>query len=447
MLSPTPRRSQDLDRRADVDNLINNILADRRPGSTQPGSPAVRATRPTSVVSAGQLSSDTEPASPAQSRMVDGETQTISLGPLATVYESAGDGQVTAEASTHKEVITYSKGVQASIDWSPARPRGARGSDADRDDRDDRDDSPTRSPRSKRQSRRQKERDEEIRSQLRKEIEDEIKAAQQAPHDGTAATSDENYPFKTLTNEELTAVENSEDFIGFVERSTKVLERALDQQLGYDILADYALDGIDVGDDDEGYGTSAAKKGRRIKEVAQFWDERWSKKRMVSDLGFSTKVRRATPSSTPHQLTVCAVPRARPGLVHQEPLRSQRPRWPGPSLEHAHARPARVHIPRSVGHSHCKILPVPPKPHHRWCILGPGPAMGHSRKVHTRPKDTADRLWTHASRLLDRHCRNPKRKQHHLLLHRRRRLWLDSRHAYSTTRVPRTHFAATRKNR
>ncbi|KAJ4992089.1 Cytoplasmic dynein 1 intermediate chain 2 [Stagonosporopsis vannaccii] len=283
VLSPTPRRSQDLDRRADVDSLINNILGDRRPGSTQPASPAVRATRPTSVVSAGQLSSDNEPASPAQSRMVDGETQTISLGPLATVYESAGDGQVTAEASTQKEVITYSKGVQASIDWSPARSRGLRGSDTERDE------SPTRSPRSKRLSRRQKERDEEIRSQLRKEIEDEIRAAQQAPHPGTAASSDENYPFKTLTNEELTAVENSEDFIGFVERSTKVLERALDQQLGYDILADYALDGMDVGDDDEGYGTSAGKKGRRIKEVAQFWDERWSKKRMVSDLGFSTK--------------------------------------------------------------------------------------------------------------------------------------------------------------
>lgn len=233
--------------------------------------------------------------------MVDGETQTISIGPLATVYESAGDGQVTAEAHTQKEVITYSKGVQASIDWSPQKSRGVGGSDTERDD------SPTRSPRSKRLSRRQKERDDEIRNQLRKEIEDEIKAAQQAPHDGTAASSGENYPFKTLTNEELTAVENSDDFIGFVERSTKVLERALDQQLGYDILADYALDGVDVDDDDEGYGSNVGKKGRRIKEVAQFWDERWSKKRMISDLGFSTKVV-SLPSLVRAWLTVCTVP-------------------------------------------------------------------------------------------------------------------------------------------
>ena len=245
--------------------------------------------------------------------MVDGETQTVSIGPLATVFESVGDGQVTAEANTQKEVITYSKGVQASIDWSPSKSRGVGGSDTERDE------SPTRSPRSKRLSRRQKERDEEIRSQLRKEIEEEIKAAQQVPQEGAAASSEENYPFKTLTNEELTAVENSEDFIGFVERSTKVLERALDQQLGYDILADYALGGMDIGDGDEGYGSSADKKGRRIKEIVQFWDERWSKKRMISDLGFSTKV-----LSPPHpagaQLTVYKVSRTRPRILHQEPL-------------------------------------------------------------------------------------------------------------------------------
>jgi dynein intermediate chain len=216
--------------------------------------------------------------------MVDREMQTLSIGPLATVYEF--DGQVTNEVKQEKEVITYSKGVQASIDWSPMKSRGVGGgSDTERDD------SPTRSPKSKRLSRRQKEKDEEIRMQLRKEIEEELKVAQQGVQDGTIpSSSDENFPFKTLSDEELTAVENSDEFIGFVERSTKVLERALDQQLDYDILADYALGGVDVDDEDEGYGSSGGKKGRRIKEIAQFWDERWSKKRMISDLDFSTKV-------------------------------------------------------------------------------------------------------------------------------------------------------------
>lgn len=215
--------------------------------------------------------------------MVDHGMQTLSIGPLATVYEF--DGHVTGEVSREKEVITYSKGVQASIDWAPPRAGEPGGSDTDDDA------SPARSPKTKRLSRRQKEKDDEIRDQLRREIEEELRAAQHAPQDGAAPpSSDQNFPFKTLTDEELAAVENSDEFIGFVERSTKVLERALDQQLDYDILADYALGGPDLDDEDEGYGSGGGKKGRRTKEIAQFWDERWSKKRMVSDLAFSTKV-------------------------------------------------------------------------------------------------------------------------------------------------------------
>lgn len=211
--------------------------------------------------------------------------QTLSIAPLSTVFEY--DGQpVEAPPPRQKEIITYSKGVQASIDWSPSRDRGVGGSDSERDE------SPTRSPRSKRLSRRQKERDEEIRAQLKKEIEEELKAVNKASETGELqVTSKDNFPFKTLTDEELTAVESSEVFIDFVERSTKVLERALDQQLDYDILADYAHRGPDVDEEDEGYGSGGARKGRRIKEIAQFWDDRWSKKRMISDLGFSPKVR------------------------------------------------------------------------------------------------------------------------------------------------------------
>ena len=283
--TPTP-----LDpRTTDVNSWIKDLLAEResRPASTQPGSPAGagRATRPVSDISAGQLSSDNDASSAYQTPagMVDREVQTLASGPLPTVHES--DDPTTSEAKKEHEVNTYSKGVQVSIDWSPPKPRGAGASDSEPDE------SPTRSPKSKRVNRRQKERDDEIRAQLRKEIEQELRAVQQAPPLGLLPTgSVDNFPFKTLTNEELAAVESSEDFLGFVERSTKVLERALDQQLGYDILADYALGGLHIDEEDEGYGSSGAKKGRRIKEIAQFWDERWSKKRMVSDLAFSSKV-------------------------------------------------------------------------------------------------------------------------------------------------------------
>jgi dynein intermediate chain, cytosolic len=65
-----------------------------------------------------------------------------------------------------------------------------------------------------------------------------------------------------------------------VERSSKVVERALDED--YDVLADYGLVTDNAGDEEI--------SGRRIKEVLQFYDERWSKKRMISDLHFSPKV-------------------------------------------------------------------------------------------------------------------------------------------------------------
>lgn len=89
----------------------------------------------------------------------------------------------------------------------------------------------------------------------------------------------------------------SEDFLDFVERSSKVIEKALDQD--YDVLADYALDAVNGVDEeeDEGYGSSRGKKGRRIKQIAQFYDERWSKKRMISDMHFSPKVKNCCPNS------------------------------------------------------------------------------------------------------------------------------------------------------
>ena len=138
-------------------------------------------------------------------------------------------------------------------------------------------------------SRREREREEDIRQQLRKEIEDELKVALH-PSTNAAAEAEQasaqKFPARALTDEELNAVTSSDDFLGFVERSTKVIERALQDE--YDLLDDYAHGALEPDDEDERYGTRG--KGRRVKEVAQYWDERWSKKRMISDLGYSPKV-------------------------------------------------------------------------------------------------------------------------------------------------------------
>ena len=146
------------------------------------------------------------------------------------------------------------------------------------------------SPKGRRLSRRQREKEEELRQSLRREIEEELRTVKDLGTDGPLPTGQSNFPARGLTDEEVNAVTASEDFLDFVERSSKVIEKALDQD--YDVLADYAQDGaggIDE-DEDEGYGRSTGKRGRRIKQIAQFYDERWSKKRMISDMNFSPKV-------------------------------------------------------------------------------------------------------------------------------------------------------------
>ncbi|KAF2088364.1 cytoplasmic dynein-like protein 1 intermediate chain 2 [Saccharata proteae CBS 121410] len=286
VVSPTPSRA---DSRRDLDNLIQSLVGESRPGSTGPRDPASPAgrSRPTSVVSVSQLSGDNSEsgsAAPApQTPALPPPTPTLALAPLTTVYE--------APSSPKAEIITYSKAVQTSDAWTSPKRR-----ESNADSEDDYQRSPPQSPTktsraNKRLSRRQRERDEELRQNLRKEIEEEIKASQLLDGEhvsADAALEKQNFPARTLTDEELNAVTSSEEFQDFIDRSSKVIERALDQQ--YDVLTDYALGGLNgLDDEDDGFGATRGKKGRRVKEVIQFYDERWSKKRMISDLSFSPK--------------------------------------------------------------------------------------------------------------------------------------------------------------
>lgn len=175
---------------------------------------------------------------------------------------------------THK----YSKAVQTSEPWSP--PRKDISGDAFLDSDSDQLNTSRTPKASKRLSRREREREEELRQNLRKEIEEELKAIQEPVTERPVSVAQPKFPTRTLTDGELDAVISSEEFLDFVERSSKVIERALDED--YDVLVDYALRGHEGVDQNEDEG---------IREVTQFYDERWSKKRMISDLGFSPKVR------------------------------------------------------------------------------------------------------------------------------------------------------------
>ncbi|KAK8056291.1 dynein intermediate chain- cytosolic [Apiospora rasikravindrae] len=270
LISPTPGRG---DKREEIELLINSLVGESRPVSVSTGaaSPAHRGSRPNSVLSAGELSGDiSELASQANGQVAaPSQPQILTTVALQTVFE--------CPPSPVKEIFSYSKGVQTTDEWTPPPTRARAISELPEDD----DFAGLPSTPTKRQSARAKLREEELRQNLRLEIEEELKATL----DGSVATS--NFPARKLTDEELNAMTASDDFVDFVERSTKVIERALDSE--YDILADYSLQVHELDDDEEQAGNAAGKGRRRVKEVIQFYDERWSKKRMVSSIDFSPK--------------------------------------------------------------------------------------------------------------------------------------------------------------
>ncbi|KAI1767645.1 WD40 repeat-like protein [Hypoxylon sp. FL1150] len=284
LVSPTPGR----DNRKVIESLINSLVGDSRPASSTTGaaSPGPRGSRPNSVFSADDLQSGEHSEYASQANGAPPaytQPQVLTTVSLQTIFE--------CPPSPVKEVFSYSKGVQTADEWSaPAtRPRAISELPPDEDDLPP----GTTSTPSKRMSRWKRDREEELRENLRLEIEEELKAARElVTTDGPLQTSSvvtSNFPARALSNEELAAVVASDDFVDFVERSTKVIERALDISNEYDILTDYSLQAADIEDDDEQAGNTGGKGRRRVKEVVQFYDERWSKKRMISSIDFSPK--------------------------------------------------------------------------------------------------------------------------------------------------------------
>ncbi|KAG0276911.1 hypothetical protein BGZ95_006860 [Linnemannia exigua] len=81
-----------------------------------------------------------------------------------------------------------------------------------------------------------------------------------------------------LTDEERKSIVQSAEFVDFIDHSSKILERAMTDK--YDFMKDYTL-GLD--DDTEDLN------GNRMRLVSSFYDDRWSKNRSVTDVGWSTK--------------------------------------------------------------------------------------------------------------------------------------------------------------
>lgn len=340
-------------------------------------------------MSAGELSNENSESAAQTNRTsqpISISTQILSTAPLSTVYE--------CPPSPVKEVFSYSKGVQTTEEWATQTSRPRAFSESEDDDGDA---LPTSSP-NKRLSRRERDREEELRQNLRKEIEEELKAVRDLSIDGplppgAQPTATANFPARVLTADEYQAVTSSEDFREFVERSTTVIERALDQE--YDILANYTLSGANgVEDDDDEYSNARGSKSRRrVKEVAQFYDERWSKKRMISAINWSPKFPElvlAAYTKNP------SAPHEPDGLVQVWNM-------------HLHDRP------EFVFHAQSDVLAAKFSPFHPNLIIGgaySGQVLLWDTRAKSAPvqKNPSHRKWTYPSSLRCGYRRHSKRQ-------------------------------------
>jgi dynein intermediate chain, cytosolic len=196
-----------------------------------------------------------------------------------TSYPVSVDASAHESAPPKKEYITYTKGVQT----EPYLEESIK--------QDHSEDEELSIRQRRRLSRRDQEKDEEIRQALRKEIEEELNAT--LNRDSTAPTISPNqnqqrFPLRTLNNNELNAVVASSDFLSFVERSSKVIERALDIDDEYDLLADYTRTStLDDDEDDTTPYSRTGKKSHSLRESFQLFSDRYTRRRIVSDIQFS----------------------------------------------------------------------------------------------------------------------------------------------------------------
>ncbi|KAI0726724.1 WD40 repeat-like protein [Fomitopsis betulina] len=83
---------------------------------------------------------------------------------------------------------------------------------------------------------------------------------------------------REMTEEEKNSIFSAPEFLDFVEQSTKIIQRALNDN--YDYVRDYTI-GTETGGDDT--------EGRRVKCVCAFYSERYGKNRSITDVGWSPK--------------------------------------------------------------------------------------------------------------------------------------------------------------
>ncbi|KAF8630746.1 hypothetical protein AX17_005341 [Amanita inopinata Kibby_2008] len=262
-------------KRIDVDSMVNDLLGppdirsgatsfDNTPVTSTPGTPSVGHNTVSlpgpsalSISTSGRVSRQSDFSS---DRFTSSATQALSSSSATDhvmdramtprSYPDLIDVEQELFVFPQKERVIYNKEVQTmEVETEPLRPqeeyekdfrhRVTRDSEAELD-----------------QLARDKELEEES-IKLEQEIEQEI---------------------RELTEEERASILSAPEFLEFVEMSSKIVQRALND--GYDYIRDYTVGTESGGDDSE---------GKRVKRICEFHDERYTKNRSITDVDWSPK--------------------------------------------------------------------------------------------------------------------------------------------------------------
>ncbi|KAI9464161.1 WD40-repeat-containing domain protein [Boletus coccyginus] len=125
--------------------------------------------------------------------------------------------------------------------------------------------------------------EEDIRKQILRERERELEAdriarEKELEEESVQLEKEIEQEIRDLTEEERTSILTAPEFLDFVEQSSKIVQRALND--GYDYIRDYTVGAETNGDDSE---------GKRVKRVCAFYDERYGKNRSITDVDWSPK--------------------------------------------------------------------------------------------------------------------------------------------------------------
>ncbi|CAG8466029.1 3650_t:CDS:10 [Dentiscutata erythropus] len=236
------------DKEIDLDILVKSLLADKAAG--RPGTPSNAEDSDSSDKGRAEKGRNFSISmhshySPSPSTSVPPSPQIPTLSARYIPDFSSFDAVILDIAP--KEIVLYSKEVQTSENSFGPPPRS----------------------------------EEEIRTDILKEFEEKERLERLAQEEERArleAKKKENQRVKQINDDEKKRIINSAEFAEFVDHTTKIVERALNEN--YDFMKDYSVS-KDVESDE--------KTGARVKYMCSFFDDRWSKNRSVTDVNWSKK--------------------------------------------------------------------------------------------------------------------------------------------------------------